>query len=56
VDKFPGALCARVEGIVKDGKGGELPLQIQDDEELGAYLAHLQGGTPTFSVQLVWKT
>ncbi|KPM36774.1 hypothetical protein AK830_g9803 [Neonectria ditissima] len=56
VDKFPGALCVRVEGIVKDGKGAELPLQIEDDEEMGAYLAHLQGSTPTFAVQLVWKT
>ncbi|KAI5467411.1 hypothetical protein BGZ63DRAFT_346248 [Mariannaea sp. PMI_226] len=53
VEKFPGALCGRVEGIVKDGKGGELPLHIQDDEELRAYLEHLQGGTPTFAVQLV---
>ncbi|KAF7549816.1 hypothetical protein G7Z17_g6132 [Cylindrodendrum hubeiense] len=56
VEKFPGTLCVRIEGIVKDGKGAELPLQIQDDQELGAYLAHLQGGTPTFAVQLVWKT
>ncbi|KAH8734772.1 hypothetical protein BGZ61DRAFT_528069 [Ilyonectria robusta] len=56
VEKFPGALCVRIEGIVKDGKGAELPLQIEDDQELGAYLAHLQGGTPTFAVQLVWKT
>ncbi|KAK7430135.1 hypothetical protein QQZ08_003320 [Neonectria magnoliae] len=56
VEKFPGALCVRVEGIVKDGKGAELPLQIEDDQEMGAYLAHLQGGTPTFAVQLVWKT
>lgn len=56
VEKIPGVMCASVEGIVKDGKGGELPLHIQDDEELGAYLAHLQGGTPTFAVQLVWKT
>ncbi|KAH7156367.1 hypothetical protein EDB81DRAFT_644718 [Dactylonectria macrodidyma] len=52
-EKFAGVLCVRVEGIVKDGKGGELPLQIEDDHELGAYLAHLQGGTPTFAVQLV---
>ncbi|KAM5355386.1 hypothetical protein ACJ41O_002032 [Fusarium nematophilum] len=53
VAKFPGALCVRIEGILKDGKGSELPLQIQDDDELGAYFAHMQGGSPTFAVELV---
>ncbi|KAL6919497.1 hypothetical protein ACHAP8_002722 [Fusarium lateritium] len=53
VAKFPGALCVRIEGIIKDPKGNELPLQIQGDDELGAYFAHMQGGSPTFSVQLV---
>jgi hypothetical protein len=58
--KWPGALCFRIEGVLKDGKGGEIPVQIQNDDELGAYLAHIDdsGGTPTFNVQLVpgWKT
>ncbi|KAL0935386.1 clr5 domain protein [Colletotrichum truncatum] len=56
--KFPGAVCLRVEGVLKDGKGGEMPLQIDQDPELAAYLAHLQGATPTFNVQLVpgWKS
>ncbi|WZH40430.1 Clr5 domain-containing protein [Fusarium acuminatum] len=53
VAKFPGALCVRIEGILKDPKGSELPLQIQGDDELGAYFAHMQGGSPTFAVQLV---
>ncbi|KAF5021581.1 hypothetical protein F66182_6363 [Fusarium sp. NRRL 66182] len=53
VAKFPGALCVRIEGILKDAKGTELPLQIQGDDELGAYFAHMQGGSPTFAVQLV---
>ncbi|KAF4971787.1 hypothetical protein FSARC_1480 [Fusarium sarcochroum] len=53
VAKFPGALCVRIEGILRDPKGAELPLQIQGDDELGAYFAHMQGGSPTFSVQLV---
>ncbi|RGP73231.1 clr5 protein [Fusarium sporotrichioides] len=53
VAKFPGAMCVRIEGIIKDPKGNELPLQIQGDDELGAYFAHMQGGSPTFSVQLV---
>lgn len=54
--KFPGTVCLRVEGIVKDGNGGEIPLQINQDDEMMAYMEHLQGSTPTFSVQLVWKT
>ncbi len=56
VAKFPGAVCLRVEGVIKDGKGGELPLQIEQEQELSAYMAHLQGASPTFNVQLVWKT
>lgn len=56
VEKFPNTICVRIEGVLKDGKGGELPLQIEQDQELSAYLAHLQGGAPTFNVQLVWKT
>ncbi|KAJ6784922.1 hypothetical protein PWT90_09242 [Aphanocladium album] len=55
VAKFPGAACVRVEGVIKDGKGGELPLQIEQEQELAAYLAHMQGGSPMFNVQLVWK-
>lgn len=54
--KFPGTVCLMVEGIVKDGHGGEVPLQISDNDELAAYLAHIQGTPPTFSVQLVWQT
>lgn len=55
VAKFPGAACVRIEGIIKDGKGGELPLQIEHEQELAAYLSHMQGVAPTFNVQLVWK-
>lgn len=55
VEKFPGTVCVRVEGILKDGKGRELPLPVEQDQELGAYLTHLQGAAPTFNVQLVWK-
>lgn len=55
VARFPGAACVRVEGVIKDGKGGELPLQIEQEQELAAYLAHMQGASPTFNVQLIWK-
>ncbi|CAH0029590.1 unnamed protein product [Clonostachys rhizophaga] len=54
-DRHPDAFCARIEGIVKGGMGVELPLKIEDDEELRAYMSHLQGAAPTFRVQLVWK-
>lgn len=52
---FGGVRCRRVHGVVKDGKGGEISLQIEEDEQLAAYLAHMQGGAPTFEVQLDWE-
>ncbi|CAH0056559.1 unnamed protein product [Clonostachys solani] len=54
-ERHPDAFCARIEGIVKGGMGVEVPLKIEDDEELRAYMSHLQGAAPTFRVQLVWK-
>lgn len=56
VASYPSAVCIRVEGVLKDGKGGELLLPIEQDQELAAYLAHSQGLAPTFCVQLAWKT
>lgn len=53
VAKFPGACCVRIEGILKDGKGSELMLPIEEDQELSAYLSHVESGAPTFAVQLV---
>lgn len=55
VAKCPaGAVCLSVEGIVKDGKGGELPLPVSDETELETYLEHVQGhGAPVFSVHVV---
>ncbi|KAL2260399.1 hypothetical protein VTK26DRAFT_5591 [Humicola hyalothermophila] len=50
----PGAVCLSVEGIIKDGKGGELPLPVSDEAELETYLEHVQGhGAPVFSVHVV---
>jgi hypothetical protein len=56
VQKTPGALCYKIEGIVKDGRGGELPLPVSDEVELETYLEHVQGlghGAPTFNVHVV---
>lgn len=58
VAKFPGTVPLRIEGIIKDPSGHEMELQIDQDEELDAYLAAITGvNKPTFSVQLVsgWK-
>ncbi|KAK6450810.1 hypothetical protein FP744_10007060 [Trichoderma asperellum] len=55
-EKLPGAACLRIEGIVKDSNGSDVPLVINSDEHLGAFLSYSLGETPTFIVQLVWKT
>jgi hypothetical protein len=54
--KFPGTVAGRVEGIVREPSGNEMSLQIDQDEELGAYLAN--SVKPIFSVLLThaWKT
>lgn len=56
--KFPGTICGRIEGIVKETNGNEVLLQIDQDEELDAYLAHINGVKPMFAVQILhaWKT
>lgn len=56
IDKLPGAACVRIEGVLKDGNGGEVPLMINTDEHLAAFFSYTLGETPTFSVLLVWKT
>ncbi|CAP59863.1 uncharacterized protein PODANS_1_1900 [Podospora anserina S mat+] len=55
VANTPGAMCYKIEGIVKDGSGGELPLPVTDDTELETYLEHVEGnggGAPMFNVHL----
>lgn len=62
VEKYPGAVCLFVEGVVKDNRNGlsnvsglsQVPLPIGSDQELDAYLQHVHelGVAPTFSVQL----
>lgn len=54
VEKFPSAICDRIEGMVKYS-GGEIPLRVEDDQELHAYLTHVHPGTPTFAVRLMWR-
>ena len=60
VAKFPGTIPVRIEGMVKQGHngtmGGEVAIQIDQDEELHAYL-QTNGVKPVFVVQLMqgWK-
>lgn len=53
--KFPTTYPVRIEGIIKEPNGNEIALQIDQDEELAAYLAN--SVKPTFAVQLMqgWK-
>jgi hypothetical protein len=56
--KFPMEIAVRIEGIMKEPNGNEVPARIDDDEELVAYLSAPHGGKPTFAVQLMqpWKS
>lgn len=56
LQKTPGGICYKIEGIVKDNQGGELPLPVSDEGELETYLQHVQGqghGAPTFHIHVV---
>ncbi|KAI4256379.1 MAG: hypothetical protein LQ352_002107 [Teloschistes flavicans] len=44
---------ATIEGLIK-GDAGEVKLTVGDDEELGAYLRHVEGKTPTFVVCITY--
>ncbi|KAL3425155.1 hypothetical protein PVAG01_04436 [Phlyctema vagabunda] len=55
--KFPGTIALRIEGIIKEASGNDVTIQIDQDEELDAYLQATGGVKPIFAVQLVsaWK-
>ena len=50
--KYPHAKAERIDGIDKDGNGNEIPYRIDEDEELEAYLDHVEGRKATFIVLL----
>jgi len=56
--KFPGAFALRLEGVIKQATGQEMTLPIDQDEELEAYFAAIQGQKAIFVVQLfaAWKS
>jgi hypothetical protein len=54
--EHPGTMVAKVEGLVVHKMGGqerEIMFAIDDEDELGAYLEHINGGKATFVVLLV---
>ncbi|KAK7520511.1 uncharacterized protein IWZ02DRAFT_266346 [Phyllosticta citriasiana] len=48
----PGSSVVRIEGVVKGSDLKEVNYPIDDNEELGGYLAHMSSGKVTFAVQL----
>ncbi|KAB2574404.1 hypothetical protein DBV05_g6929 [Lasiodiplodia theobromae] len=48
----PGSSAVRIEGVVKGQDFREVNYPIDDNEELGGYLAHMSAGKVTFAVQL----
>ena len=52
ISKHPDARLIRIEGIVRESNGNEVSFEIDEDDELGAYFAHVNGGKATFVVQL----
>jgi len=52
ISKHPDATLLRIEGIVRESNGNEVSFEIDEDDELGAYFAHVNGGKATFVVQL----
>ncbi|KIX07225.1 uncharacterized protein Z518_01878 [Rhinocladiella mackenziei CBS 650.93] len=50
--KYPTAKAARIDGIEKDATGNEISYLVEEDEELDAYLDHVQGRKATFVVLL----
>ncbi len=44
-DKYPHSVAERIDGVEKDAGGNEIPYRIDEDEELEAYLDHVQNKT-----------
>ena len=51
--KHPDAAIVRIDGIVKEPNNNEVPFEIDEDDELEAYLAHVSEAKATFNVQLM---
>jgi hypothetical protein len=51
--KSPGSAAIRIEGLVKDQAGSDVSFSIDEDDELAAYLEHIQDGKANFVVHLI---
>lgn len=52
VERYPHSKAERIDGVEKDATGNEMTYRIDEDEELEAYLEHVQGRKATFVVLL----
>lgn len=50
--KYPDAKATRIDGVEKDAGGNDISYLIEEDDELDAYLEHVQGRKATFVVLL----
>jgi hypothetical protein len=50
--KHPNATATRIEGTEKDINGQDINYLLDEDDELDAYLTHVQGRKATFVVVL----
>lgn len=50
--KWPNAVISRIDGVEKGGDGQEISYLIEEDDELDAYLDHVNNRKATFVVQL----
>lgn len=51
--KHPDTAIVRIDGIVREGNNNEVPFEIDEDNELEAYLAHVSEAKAIFNVQLM---
>lgn len=52
LSKWPDAAIVRIDGVDKDNNGQDIPYLIEEDEELDAYLTHVQDRKATIVVML----
>ena len=52
LSKWPDAAIVRIDGVDKDHNGQDIPYLIEEDEELDAYLTHVQDRKATIVVML----
>ena len=50
--EHPGTVVVKLEGLIVHRGEAEVPIAIDDDEELNAFLSHVGAGKATFVVLL----